>query len=548
MRLDGSFWAAVFVAASALWGRGASAAEISADASNYRQLIGTLQPGDTLHLAAGTYTTLLSIDGLNGSSDAWITITGPESGAPAVFEADPGPCCNTIEISDSSYVAVRNLTVDGKMVDGAFGVSAKSGAVHHIRIERLSLIHHDTSQQNVGISTKVPTWGWEIRENRIIGVGTGMYLGNSDGTQPFIGGLIENNLIQDPIGYCMEIKWQQPRPDVAGMPAGPSSTIIRNNVFIKNDQPSPDGDRPNLLVGGFPDSGSGSSDLYEIYGNLFYHNPREALLQASGRVAIHDNVFVDAPVAALVLVDHDLPLRLAHVYNNTIYAANTGIRFGSSAREADAVIGNLLFSDTAITGSIANQSENLTDTIAAANAYVDNPSLALGAMSFYPLAGACEGPSLDLSSFSAELDYDRDFNGTSKGSFTFRGAYAGDGQNPGFQLTDDIKPRFPVAGTGGTPGAGMDAAVGASGGASSAGAGGIASRDGGFSATTGGSPSSDGSIGNSADGSGEDGACACRSGAQRRPSPGAAAALLLVLLAGLQRFWSSRGRHYCSTQ
>ena len=51
-------------------------------------------------------------------------------------------------------------------------------------------------------------------------------------------------------------------------------------MFIKGDQPSPDGDRPNLLVDGFPDTGAGSSDLYEIYGNFFYHNPREALLQA----------------------------------------------------------------------------------------------------------------------------------------------------------------------------------------------------------------------------------------------------------------------------
>ena len=84
-------------------------------------------------------------------------------------------------------------------------------------------------------------------------------------------------LIQDTTGYNMEIKFQLPRPSVPGMPKGPSSTIIRNNVFIKGDQPSPDGDRPNVLVGGFPDSGPGSNDLYEIYGNFFDHNPRQSL-------------------------------------------------------------------------------------------------------------------------------------------------------------------------------------------------------------------------------------------------------------------------------
>ncbi len=85
------------------------------------------------------------------------------------------------------------------------------------------------------------------------------------------------------------------------MPTGPQRTIIRQNVFIKNDAPSPDGDRPNLLVDGFPDAGEGSQDLYEIYGNLFLHNPRESLLQASGRVSIHDNLFVDVTGTAILL-------------------------------------------------------------------------------------------------------------------------------------------------------------------------------------------------------------------------------------------------------
>ena len=72
---------------------------------------------------------------------------------------------------------------------------------------------------------------------------------------------------------------------------------------MKTDRPSPDGDRPNLLVGGFPDSGPNAEDSTQIYGNVFAHNPREALLQASGRVSIHDNVFFDTPNAAIVLQD-----------------------------------------------------------------------------------------------------------------------------------------------------------------------------------------------------------------------------------------------------
>ena len=48
------------------------------------------------------------------------------------------------------------------------------------------------------------------------------------------------------------------------------------------------GNRPNLLVGGFPEEGPGSNDLYQIYGNLLIDNPREALFQGSGRISFHD--------------------------------------------------------------------------------------------------------------------------------------------------------------------------------------------------------------------------------------------------------------------
>ena len=277
-----------------------------------------------------------------------------------------------------------------------------------------------------------------------------MYLGNSDGSCPFIAGIIENNLVVDTIGYNMEIKFQNPYVLVAGMPAGPNKTIVRNNVFIKRIgqsewPPMPDGSsrvsgaRPSLLVGGFPSSGPGSGDLYEIYANFFYANPDEALLQASGRVAIHDNIFSAASDAAMRLQNHDLPLRLAYVYNNTIYGGPSGIRFGSAATEGDAVIGNLVFADAPIGGSITRQRDNLTASTANAAIYVKNPSFLLGSMDFYPLLGQCQGSVLDLTLFSSETDYDFDFNGAPKAARLYRGAYAGSGTNPGWRLSEEPK-------------------------------------------------------------------------------------------------------------
>jgi hypothetical protein len=424
----------------------ARAAAINADPSNYRAFVSALKPGDTLYLAPGRYPRL-AITGLNGTPAAWIAIRGPASGSPAVIVG--APRYNTVEILNSSYVAIDNLRIDSLGIPGAFGISARGAEdnlTHDIRIEGNILVGQNGGQQTDGISTKTPTWGWIIRNNQILGAGTGLYLGDSDGTQPFVGGIIENNLIKDTIGYNMEIKDQISIPAIPDMPLGPSSTIIRNNVFIKNDQPSPDGDRPNLLVGAFPSTGAGSLNMYEIYGNYFFHNHREALLQASGRVSVHDNVFADGPYTypAVVLRRQNYPLKIAHVYNNTVYTYGRGIYFGTRALIDDSVVGNLVFAGTPISGSITNQSENMVDSLDKAATYVNSPSFDLGSMDFYPLPNRCVGVPIDLSPFRSDADYVLDFNGTpktdTKGAVVLRGAYAGEGPNSGWPLQGHIKP------------------------------------------------------------------------------------------------------------
>jgi len=423
----------------------AAAAVRNADPSNYRALLPTLQPGDSLNLAPGNYPRL-NLVRLNGKPDAWISITGPASGAPATIVGQPE--YNTVEILDCSYLAIENLRIDSRGIPGAFGLSARhheQNLTHDIRIEGNTFVGQNGGQQTDAISTKTPTWGWIIRYNRIIGAGTGIYLGDSDGTQPFVAGLIEHNLIQDTIGYNLQIKDQIEIPPLPGMPTVATTTVIRNNVFIKNDQPSPDGDRPNLLVGSFPATGAGSLSMYEIYGNYFFHNHREALFQGTGRFSLHDNVFVDGPYsypAIVIRKQNNYALQIAYVYNNTVYTSGKGIFFGSRAIVDDAVAGNLIFAVTPISGSIMRQANNLVDSLENAGRYVKAPSLTIGGMDFYPLPGKCRGAPVDLSPFETDDGYRIDFNGNPKAGAkgaVFRGAYAGEGANPGWQLHADIK-------------------------------------------------------------------------------------------------------------
>jgi hypothetical protein len=426
----------------------------------YRTLAGSLAPGDTLYLPAGVYADRLSLDGLQGTPSAWIVITGPASGPPATITTS-STCCNTVQLGGNAYLALTNLTIDSAGLSAIDGINAKANPTHDILIENCTLIGQGAGQGTVAISTKSPAWRWTIRGNRIIQAGTGLYLGNSDGNQPFVAGVIEGNLVMNTIGYNMEIKHQLPygaQAWAASLPAGPQRTIIRNNVFIKekNDWAAGQtaGARPNVLVDPFPDTGTGSSDLYEIYGNFFYKNPNEALLQTTGRVSVHDNLFVasSAGNSSIYLPNHNGPLKLAHLYNNTLYSTSGGgITFAATPTEGGIVRGNIVVvAGTALAGNVPGASNNVTGSPTNGTTYFTAPSEVLGGMDFYPSTGcsACGGAALDLSPFAGNTAYDLDFNGASKGGFQYRGAYAGQGVNPGW--TPAAEPKGGAASTGDT--------------------------------------------------------------------------------------------------
>src|SRR5687768_45664 len=153
---------------------------IQATPSNYRSLIAGLLPGDRLQLAAGTYTQGLPLHNKHGEPGKCIVIEGPASGSPALFTGSDS--WNVVSLKDSSYIAVRNLSLDGLSKAGD-GVKAEKTAVsvHHILIERLSFRNFNQSYLTVGISTKCPACNWVVRLNTITSTGTGMYFGDSTG-------------------------------------------------------------------------------------------------------------------------------------------------------------------------------------------------------------------------------------------------------------------------------------------------------------------------------------------------------------------------------
>ena len=412
---------------------------IQATPSTYKSLIAGLLPGDRLQLAAGTYTQGLNLWNKNGQPGQCIVIEGPASGSPALFTGSDS--WNLVSLKDSSYITLRNLSLDG-LGRGGDGIKAEAGAVsvHHILIEGLSLQNFNQNLQVVGINTKCPAWNWVVRRTTITSTGTGMYFGGSEGEFEIANTLIEHNLVYGTLGYNVQFKHQLSRNTSIGVPST-ATTIIRHNTFSKETGSLSGSERPNVLVGHWPLSGPGSSDIYQIYGNLFYENsnPNEPLFQGEGNLAFHDNLLVDRTGDAVRIQPHYSVPRRIEVFNNTVVAGGNGIRItGADPAYPQRVIGNAVFAGTPLTGG--QQSNNVTGTYAAASTYLNNPMAALGSgLDLYPKTGQLQGTAIDYSVFSGLLDWDRDFNKRSRIA-TYRGAYSGDGVNPGWTPALAIKP------------------------------------------------------------------------------------------------------------
>lgn len=365
-RVGAGLWAAflLIVASVLICPEYAVARVVPADESNYQQLIQTLEPGDVLQLRPGIYRGNLRIEAVHGEPQAPITIAGAATLPATVFVAKANS--NTVTIVDSSYVTVRDLVLQGRGLNAdAVKCGPHARWAHHVTVENLFIAGYGGAQQIVGISTKCPAWNWVVRGNVIVGAGTGMYFGDSDGSSPFVAGLIEGNVVIDSLGYNLQIKHQNDR---TGLPAmAPAETVIRRNTFSKAHHGSrPPLARPNVLLGHLPRSGPGSDDRYVVYGNFFYENPTERLLQAEGNVDVHDNVFVNDAGDAIAIQPHnDIPRRI-RIFHNTVVARDGGIIVTAApGTEVQDVAANLVFARDPLVGG--HQMANIIGTRSAAD-------------------------------------------------------------------------------------------------------------------------------------------------------------------------------------
>ena len=399
-----------------------AAATFRAGPENYLPILGKLQPGDTLMLAPGLYSNGLPVHRMAGAPGRPIVIRGPRAQPRARFLARRG--AHTVSIINSAWVEIRDLELDGNGLPVA-AVRAEGHAdwAHHITLNGLLIKGHGADQSIVGIAVFCPAWNWVIRNNVIVGAGTGMYLGQSDGTAPFIAGIIEGNVITDTIGYNLQIKHQQTRPLLQGMPQKSSVTIIRRNVFAKSANSSVDKmARPNLLVGHWPKSGPGAEDTYVIYGNFFYQNPTEALFQGEGNVAFYSNVLVNTSGSAVHIQPHNDVPRRVDIFHNTVLAGGNGIRVtGGHPEHAQRIFANAVFAETPIAGG--ERHANVEGAYGDAGGFLMRPYAPAGEMVLAPRTGQLALAARRLETPRGLPDVDRDFERRTY-SASMAGAYA----------------------------------------------------------------------------------------------------------------------------
>lgn len=408
--------------------------------NSYRTRLKALEPGAHLRLVPGEYKEGLPIHHLHGTAAAPITISGPDSGPRAIFVGRPGH--NTVSIVNSSYVTIRDLDLDGRQL-AVDGVKCEGHAdwAHHITLDGLRVRGHGNDQQTVGVSTKCPAWGWAIRNNVIAGAGTGLYLGDSDGRAPFIAGLIEYNLIVDTLGYNLQIKHQQPRPILPGMPEGRSATIIRHNVFSKANGGSKASSRPNVLVGHWPLSGPGSDDMYLVYDNFFYQNPHESLFQGEGNIALYNNLFVNHFGDGARIQPHHGTTRTISVFYNTVMTKGSGVTILRGWRDPvsrQLVSGNIIFARSPLRG--ASTESNLTGGFDEARKYLARPFAPLGEMNLAPVGVKVRKHAGSSARFAIYPDAGADFDGEGLIGADRIGAYSLDKDRLRWLPALEIKP------------------------------------------------------------------------------------------------------------
>ncbi len=429
--------------------------------------INSMGPGDTLILNPGTYNTagvtMMLITNKVGRPDAWYTIKAVQPGT-VVIKGNSGR--NTCEMRNSAYWRFENLVLDGQgLASDGIKATVNTGVpdtdwCHDIVIDGVEM----RNLPNAAVNTQVTVWNLTVRNCWFHDVGLAGYLGSPDHVQQIINLVWEHNLVERTYGYGMQVKAQNVRSGLTlGQTPGLEFTSwgwrIKDNVYMRTSPPASSA-RPCLLVDAGPASGSGSTDLATIDGNVVLAQTADSTadnaFQLSGNLRVINNILMNCKGSTAIRIGfHDITYpRQVEVINNTVFidgssggpclavsslqsgytqviANNAFIRGSTSTMAVSAsVLPGTIVTNNIVrgTGAVAG----MTTITAPVDRIFASTTDVPGTADFYPVAGS---PLLDAGSNTyASAD---DFNGIARpqGTGVDVGAYERCNEgNPGWQL------------------------------------------------------------------------------------------------------------------
>lgn len=397
---------------------------------DFEQAVESLQPGDTLIVHAGDYSTSGRISvGVQGTAASPVVIKGADGEAPPHIRRPASAAAqNTINIEGARNLTLSRLEISS---NGGDGVNL-NGNPAFITIDQLDI--HDI---DVGVNFRSSMDNITVRRTHIYrtgggdggGTGEGMYVGCNDATCIVRNSLIENNWIHDTRvstqGDGIEIK------------LGSHSNIIRDNVIYNTGYPC------ILLYGTAP------NPVNLVEGNVLW-GCGDSGIQAAADAVIRNNIIIESPGSnGFNSQPHQaaVPQNLQFVHN-TIVGGSPCVRLSNwSGRPGLVFANNAIYCDSddfAIAG--------LSGVTVAGNVFVP-------ATSSFPSSGYRVGQStaLDLVNLAGRDVYPTagsrlidagvaahaaavDFNGQPRGATPDAGAYErSSATNPGWAVGPGFK-------------------------------------------------------------------------------------------------------------
>ena len=287
-----------------------------------------LDPGDTIHVAAGTYQLIRNI--VLAEQDSGVRILGPESGTAVLDRGNTSSGSYVVEMGGADQVTLEHLTLTGGY-HGLYGsTSADSDAWQVLQCELV-----DNSYDGVSVTSSnddLLIWGSDVHGNGNVGID----LSNAPRGQ-----VIGNDVYDNPTGIA-----------VNGSSLSTSDQIVIQDNQVHGNSAVGVTAAYNVLVTGntvYGHSGSGDRGIYVSNGN-----------PTISQNTVHDNYngietnyyYANVPLIEKNRVFHNsnrgiLATRSSIVRENVVYANSVGIEGNSGSYTFSGEISNnLVYANT----------------------------------------------------------------------------------------------------------------------------------------------------------------------------------------------------------